>query len=303
MHTIKKKLPGLNGIITFDAAARPLSFTAAADELCVSQAAVSRQIRRLEQQLGVGLFIREHRRLRLSSAGATFQQAVSFGLEHIADAAWKLSAKRSHRQIQVAATSACATFWLMPRLNRFREQFPQLDIRVVASDRFQDHYAAGIDIAIACGKPELPDHECQYLFPETVYPVCSPQYMAAGKLQNVADLCHQRLLHLDQKHWQDVGWEPIDWTRWLEQFGVPYQPEHPLMSFNLYPMLLQAAMAGEGIALGWHHLTEQLLADGRLVRPIDTSWDSQRAYYLLVLADRPVAAEVLALQDWLLQHR
>ena len=293
----------MNGIITFEAAARHLSFTAAADELCVSQAAVSRQIRRLEEQLGIVLFVREHRRLRLSKTGETFQQAVSFGLEHIANAAWELSAKGRHKQIQVATTTACATFWLMPRLNRFREQYPQLDIRVVASDRYQDHYAAGIDIAIGCGKPELPDHECHYLFPEKVSPVCSPSYLAAGALHNVADLCHEQLLHLDLKHWQDIGWEPIDWTLWLEQFGVPYQPEHPLMSFNLYPMLLQAAMDGQGIALGWHHLTAQLLADGKLVRPIEISWDSQRAYYLLVLTDMPVSTEVLALKDWLLQHK
>ena len=293
----------MNGIVTFEAAARHLSFTAAADELCVSQAAVSRQIKRLEAQLGAVLFVREHRRLRLTHAGETFQQAVSFGLGHIADAAWELSTIQSHEQIQVAATTACATFWLMPRLNQFRLQYPQVDIRVVASDRFQDHYAADIDIAIGCGKRELPNYECHYLFPERVFPVCSPAYLAADSLENVAELCTKRLLHLDLKHWEDIGWEPIDWTLWLEHFGVQYKLKHPLMSFNLYPMLVQAALDGQGVALGWHHLTEPLLNDGKLVRPINKSWNSQRGYYLLVLSDRPASDEVLALKDWLLGHK
>lgn len=303
MRYLKKKLPGINGIITFEAAARHLSFTAAAAELCVSQAAVSGQIRRLEERLGVALFQRTHRSLRLTNAGHKLYLAVTMGLEHIANTASEISQVRQGGQIQVAASVAFATFWLMPRLHAFRNAFPEVNVRVLASDRRQDQFSKGVDIVLACGDVHLPGQTSYFLFSEQVFPVCSPAYLGDRRLRWVQELLGERLLHLDNRLWDDLGWEPIDWSLWLAQFGVHYQPTHPLLTFNNYPMLVQAAVDGQGIALGWLHLLEAQLAEGKLVRPLAECWDARRGYYLVVTADPPMRDEIAALRDWLLADR
>lgn len=300
MSTLKKKLPGLNGIITFEAAARHLSFTEAAVELCVSQTAVSRQIRRLEEQIGVRLFVREHRCLHLTSAGRKFHRAVTLGLEHMANAAEEISRSHSDSQIQVATTVAFATYWLMPRLHAFRDRFANVDVRVLASDRYADQFSEEADIILACGDQHSPGQEIHFLFSEMIFPVCAPAYLKSRYLKKPADLLSEKLLHLDPRHWDDIGWEPVDWTVWLAQFGVDYDPKHPILTFNNYPMLVQAAIDGQGIALGWLHLVEGLLADGKLVRPIAEVWDSQRGYYLVMPATFTASEEVVALKNWLL---
>ncbi len=303
MTTLKRKLPGLNGIITFEAAARHLSFTRAAAELCVSQAAVSRQIRRLEEHLGTALFTRGHRSLRLTDGGRRLHQAVTMGLEHIASVASEVSQPRESARIQVATTVALATFWLMPRLNAFRQSHPDVDVRVVASDRREDHFAEEVDVVLACGERHPPGREIYFLFSERIFPVCAPDYLQGRRLGGPAALPGERLLHLDHRHWDDIGWEPIDWTVWLGHFGLRYQPAHPILTFNNYPMLVQAALEGEGIALGWQHLVEHLIEAGRLVRPVGGSLDSGRGYYLVVGADAPARPEVGALRDWILASR
>jgi putative choline sulfate-utilization transcription factor len=301
MHTLRKKLPGLNGLVTFEAAARHLNFTEAARELCVSQAAVSRQIRRLEEQLGTALFQRAHRALRLTAAGKRLHDAVTMGLGHIANTASDIASPGKDGQIRVASTVAFATFWLMPRLNGFRQSYPNVDVNVTASDRSDDLYAEGFDIALTCGDKHPPGQDAYFLFTELVYPVCSPDYLKAHPgLKTPEDLLGERLLHLDERLWRDIGWEPIDWSIWLDKCGVRDTPEQHGLMLNNYPMLVQAALDGQGIALGWQHLVGHLLESGRLVRPIEKAWDSQRGFYMIVSANRPIRAEIAALRDWVL---
>lgn len=303
MKTLRARLPSVNALLTFEAAARHLGFTRAAEELHVSQAAVSRQVRRLEERLGVALFLRKHQALELTGAGRRLHEAVAMGFSHIAAAAEEVSAAGEPAQIQVATTVAFATYWLMPRLNAFRQQYPEVDVRVLASDRHQDHLAAQVDLALTCGTRGGEGWHFDPLFSEVVFPVCSPEYLAAQPLAGVADLPRHQLLHLDRRHWEDIGWEPVDWKVWLEQFGIAYRPAHPMITFNNYPMLVEAALAGEGIALGWQHLSHALMDSGRLVRPLSEQWDFARRYYLAVRPLEPQSPTITALREWLLGGR
>ena len=300
MNPLKRRLPSLNGLVTFEAAARHLGFTRAAEELYVSQAAVSRQIRRLEQQLGTPLFHREHRALKLTEAGRRLQEAVLVGFSHIAAVVQDIGAVQRSAQIQVATSVAFATYWFLPRLNAFRHHHPEADVRVLASDRFQDHLADDVDIALTCGIHDVPGWRTDRLFEEVVFPVCSPEYLAAHPVSGLSELSNHTLLNLDPRHWENIGWEPVDWPLWLKQFGIESPTRAPTVTFNNYPMLVEAALAGEGIALGWQHLSEPLLRQGRLVRPVPQEWDSGRSYYLALREQPEPSPGSAALRDWLL---
>lgn len=299
MKSLKARLPGLNGLLVFEAAARHLGFTRAAGELHVSQAAVSRQIRRLESQLGTPLFRRRHRAIELTEAGLRLRDAVAMGFGHIDGVVREIRASSQSSQIQVATTVAFATYWLMPRLNAFRQRHPGVDVRVLASDRHQDHLADGVDLALVCGNREALGWRADRLFTEVVFPVCSPDYLAAHPLARFDELPRHTLLHLDDRHWEDIGWKPVDWALWLEQFGITYRAGHPVITFNNYPMLVEAALDGQGLALGWRHLSESLLRQGRLVRPVAEEWDFRRGYFIALREQPEPAPETTALRDWL----
>lgn len=301
MYGLKKRLPSPNAVLTFEAAARHLSFTRASVELFVSQAAVSRQIRRLEERLGTELFRRKHRALELTEDGSRLYNAVTLGLGHIANAMDEIVGS-GHEQIQIATTVAFATYWFAPRLSRFRASYPGADVRVLASDRDQDQLTDAVDLALICGHRDVPGWTMTRLFPEVVFPVCSPAYVESHPVSGPRDLPEHTLLHLDRQHWDDVGWTPVDWTLWLGKFGIEYEPPHPIITFNNYPMLVDAALNGEGIALGWRHLSERHLAKGWLVRPIDEEWDFERSYYLAFHQRTAPSPELLALHDWLLNE-
>lgn len=301
MHKLRRKLPSLNSLTTFEAAARQLSFTRAASELHVSQAAVSRQIRRLEEHLGVTLFHRQHRSLRLTAAGKRFQQAVIMGLEHIAGAADEIAVQRGSDLITVGATIAFATYWLMPRLARFHKAYPEIDVRVRASDYRSDLEAEEIDIAFTCGDSHPVGREAHFLFTEQAFPVCSPAYLQAHpRLQRPEDLLQHTLLHLDDVVWERIGWSPITWQTWLERYCIGTLPQRRGLWFDNYPMIVQAALNGDGVALGWQHLVGDLVACDALVRPIEGILDSQRGFFMLLAGDRPASDATNAFRDWIL---
>lgn len=301
MQGLKKRLPTPNALLTFEAAARHLSFTRASAELFVSQTAVSRQIRRLEERVGRPLFRRKHRALELTEHGKQLHHAVTLGLGHIANAMDEIR-DVGEEQIQIATTVAFATYWFAPRLGRFRAKYPTADVRVLASDRDQDQLTDAVDLALICGHRDMPGWTMSRLFPEVVFPVCSPDYLRRHPVDGPADLPNHSLLHLDRQHWEDVGWTPVDWTLWLAKFGIEYEPPHPLVTFNNYPMLVDAALNGEGIALGWRHLSERHLSKGWLVKPVEEEWDFERSYYLALHQRTAPSPELLALHDWLLSE-
>ncbi len=293
MSGFSRRLPRLSGLMAFEAAARQLSFTSAARELKVTQAAVSQQVRALELELGIALFVRQHRGLELTSEGRRLYRAVAMSFECIATAAEDV---RSAGQptVMIGTTSAIATFWLVPRLPDFRALHPDIDVHIVASDLGFDAVADRADVGIAFGRGSWPGFSTTFLREGDAFPVCSPSYLGGRPaLGNVQQLLGEILLMLDGNRVN-----LIDWSLWFASQGVS-NTNHRHIKFNSLPLLLQAACAGQGIALGWSLLTDDLLARGTLVRPVDAVMHTDGAYYF-VIADRKSSGEALAFQEWLL---
>ncbi len=290
-------MPSLSLLQTFEVVARRSSFTLAADEMCLTQSAVSRQIRALEDQLGLPLFRRLHRAIELTSDGRQLYDAVSRGLQEITSCVAGLRSAVEPPQITVAASVAFSYFWLMPRLESFTSRHPDIDLRVLATDQMVDLRHEGVDVAILYGSGQWEGTRTHLLFGERVYPVCSPAYLRDHpELRAPSDMLDQTLLHLDGG---GNIWGGVDWRVWLMTQGVAGQPVRRGVRLNSYPMILQAAEAGRGVALGWSYITDPMLTDGRLICPVDKSLETREGYYAGALervADTPAIALFL---QWL----
>ena len=296
----KYALPALSQLHSFEAVARRKSFTAAADELCLTQSAVSRQIKALESSLGRPLFRRKHRAIELTSEGYRLFEAVTRGLDEIARCVSEVRAVNETPQITVAASVAFSYYWLMPRLERFTERFPNIDLRVLATDQQADLQRGDTDIAILYGQGSWDGVQTVRLFGERVYPVCSPGYLQAHPdLLFPSDVLNQTLVHLDGG---GNIWGAVDWQVWLAQNGVTEHPQRRGISLNSYPMVLQGAESGRGIALGWSYITDAMLADGRLVCPVGTPLDTQNSYYVGASLDCVANPAVASFFQWIMDE-
>ena len=207
MRGRRKDLPPLEFLVAFEAAARLGSFTAAAEELNLTQAAISRQIRLLEQNLGRTLFTRAHRAVRLTPEGREFQHTVSLALSHIANAARGLRAVEDHATLTIAADQSVAALWLLPRLEDFRQAHGDIDIRLISSDLEADCLAEEVDLAIIHGDGSWPGFEAELLLEEEVFAVCSPAYLERhGACERPEDLLERVLIDLDDDHWNWINW-------------------------------------------------------------------------------------------------
>lgn len=296
MRRLRDRLPPPNSLVVFEAVARHLSFTSAAKELLVSQAAVSRQIKLLEDRFGLALFARRHRAIELTQQGAAFHKAVTIGLDHIANAADNLHQELEVSDITVYSTVTFASYWLMARIAKFRAQYPDIDIRLVASARAGDLTGAGIDLAVRYGRGIWPNAVADLMFGNEIFPVCAPAYLEQhGPINILPDLLEADLLHLDSF---DRNW--ITWESWLKDFGLAAPSDAKGISFDNYMVLIHAAIRGEGIALCGARLAEDLIARGDLVRPIEATLPSESSFYLLHSSDRPLGPLAGRFRDWLL---
>jgi len=295
MPSLNRTLPPLAALVAFEAVARHLSVTRAADELALTQAAVSRKIRALEDDLGVRLFHRLHRALRLTAEGERLQAVAAASLTHVAEAAEQLRRRGASAQVEVSTTIAFASFWLMPRIPQFRSRHPEVELRLSVSDPFVDPAREGVDAGIRYGSGDWPGLSAQLLFDEEVFPVCSPGYLEAHpELTDVAALAQQTLLHLDVDY---HAW--TDWGTWFRELGQEPPPRRRGLQFNTYTILIQAATAGQGVALGWRHMVDDFLDQGSLVRPIPATSRPRGAYYLVQPRERALAPEAQTFCDWL----
>ena len=293
-------LPSLSLFQTFEVVARCRSFTLAADELCLTQSAVSRQIRALEDQLGLTLFRRLHRAIELTADGRQLWGAVTRGLDEITGCVGRLQAVTETPQITVAASVAFSYFWLMPRLEKFSALHPDIDLRVLATDQMISPRQEGVDVAILYGTGKLDGVRTQLLFGEKVYPVCSPVYLRDHpELRTASDMLDQTLLHLDGG---GNIWGAVDWRVWMMAQGLTGQPVRRGVRLNSYPMILQAAEAGRGVALGWSYITDKMLADGRLVCPVDKSLETQASYYVSALEKAAASVATEAFLGWIMDE-
>lgn len=292
----RNALPALDLLVGFEAAARHLSFTRAGEELFLTQSAVSRQIKELEEQLGVPLFQRRHRALALTPEGQQFYAAAAQVLVTMRAATDRLRSRTGRRAIALTTTHSFAALWLIPRLAGFTRAHPEADVRITADTRVQDLEREGLDIAIRHGPPSLAGPNAIRLFGERVFPVCSPKLLARKQLKKPDDLKNHVLLQYDDPD----GRHPwLHWKTWLEVAGIADLRAAGTLSFSGYEQIIPAAVAGHGVALGRTPLVRDLLASKELVAPFKSSADPARAYFAIVSKRAAGRPEVAAFVDWL----
>jgi len=282
----------------FEAAARHLNFTRAADELFITQSAVSRQIKALEERLGVTLFLREPKRLRLTQQGEQLFRAVSSALRQVNEAMEGLSRRAGPSVVTVTSTLGFCALWLVPRLSSFQKSFPEAEVRIAASDRILNLDRERIDVSIRYCPAQTAPKGAVWLFNEELLPVCSPALLdsPARPLRESVDLRHHVLLHLDDPD-NPSPW--LSWSHWLETAGVPGLKPAGSLAFNYYDQVVRAALAGQGIALGRSPLVQDLLQDGSLVVPLVARAATDRGYWVVQAASARGRPEVERFVQWI----
>ncbi|AZG84221.1 choline sulfate utilization transcriptional regulator [Pseudomonas syringae] len=280
----------------FEVAARLRSFTAAALELGTTQPAVSQQIKRLEEQLATRLFDRIYRGIELTDAGEVLFSHVQAGLQSIDSGLIAITEHHQHEVLQVATDFAFAAYWLMPRLHRFHKVNPDVDVSLVTSERTHSMLRADIDVAVLFGDGRFKQGESHWLFSEEVFPVCSPQLLAGRQTPLPNDALRDfPLLHLRGEsinHW-------FDWAGVFRALDIPQAPAPGQLRFDNYTLLIQAAIGGQGIAIGWRHLVDDLLDQGLLCRPIAGAAISGQGYYVVLPQRKRRVQIVQQFVDWL----
>jgi LysR family glycine cleavage system transcriptional activator len=292
-------LPSLDFFKGFEAAARHLSFTKAAEELFVTQSAVSRQIQALEQRLGVELFVRRNRGLVLTEAGEQMWRAVDSALRTLHQAVEQVSPGATPKMVTVTSSMAFSSLWLIPRLSGFRRLHPDVDVRISANNQVLDIDRERIDLAIRyCPSRAAPAGSVR-LFGEEILPVCSPALLRdrTRPLKSPQDLRHHVLLHFDEPH-RPTPW--LTWNVWLETAGVPDLEPADSLRFNHYDQTIGAALGGQGVALGRRPLVKKLLADGALVAPFPLGSVTDRAYFIVRTPATSGRPEVARFVEWLI---
>ena len=289
-----RRLPPLNALRAFEAAARQLSFTRAGQELHVTQAAISHQVKGLEEWLGLALFRRRGRAIVLTENGQSYHAAVREGLDILADATDRLTRRQDSGVLTVATLASFAAAWLVPRLGRFRAQHAEIDVRVAASDEIVDFARDDVDLAIRYGNGHWPGLEVVPLMTEDVFPVCSPDLLRGPHpLRQPDDLRHHTLLHDDMRE---------TWRLWLLAADVRGVDPDRGPGYNLSALVIHAAADGQGVALARSALVRDFLDDGRLIRPFELALPAEYAYYLVYPARAVTHPKVRAFRDWLLSE-
>ena len=291
---MRRALPSLNGLRAFEAAARHLSFTEAANELNVTQAAISHQIRGLEYRLGLKLFIRRNRALLLSEAGQAYLPGIRQAFDLLHEATERLLQKDASGPLTVTTTASFATKWLVPRLAGFQQKHPEIDVRISTSTHLVDFGRDDIDVGIRYGRGHWGGLHAEFLVAEDVFPVCAPSLLKGPKaLRKPTDLKNHTLLHVST--FRD------DWQVWLTAANVKGVDPSRGVLFDLALASIQAAIDGVGVALGHRPLVAADLKAGRLVAPFDVALPSDSAYYVVAPAERLRRPKIKAFVHWLLE--
>ena len=274
MHKTLRGLPSLDFLRGFEAAGRRLSFTLAAEELFLTQSALSRQIKALEDALGIALFERRHRALALTVAGVAFHREVTDVLQTLATAAERVHGAGRSPGLTLSTTVSFASLWIIPRLATFRARHPDVEVYVSADDRLVDLARGDVDVAVRYLPDSAAPENAVRLFGERMTPVASPKIAhGASALRSPADLTQHVLLHLDDPDGR-TPW--LDWRSWLASNGQPGLKPAGALRFRIYDQVVQAAVGGQGVALGRLPMIADHLRDGRLVAPFAAS-TSRRA--------------------------
>jgi DNA-binding transcriptional LysR family regulator len=282
----------------FEAAARRLSFTAAAGELFLTQSAVSRQIKTIEDRIGVALFVRRNRGLKLTEAGDTLFRAVSAAFAQLGEALDRVQATQATRTLNITASVAFSALWLVPRLHRFRRRQPNIDVRLSATSELLDLDRDRIDVAVRYCAPEAAPAEAVKLFGGDVVPVCAPSLARdrSHPLRRPQDLAGHVLLHYDDPS-HPMPWHA--WSTWLEAAGVPDLIPAGALHFSHLDHAIRAAIGGEGVALGIRSVLRDQFAAGQLVMPFGRMSPANRGYFAIIAPRARSRVEAREFVDWL----
>lgn len=288
------RLPPLSALRAFEVAGRRLSFTKAAEELFVTQAAVSHQIKALEEFLELKLFKRYNRRLELTEAGRAYLPSVQEAFETVRIATRQLRPGRESGHLKISTLSSFATRWLIPRLGRFQEIHPEIDPMISTSQRLAEIGPDAFDVAIRCGLGIYPDLHVVPLMQDAAFPVCSPRLAAALPMDEPEDLRQHTLIHDFSVTRDEDG---PDWRQWLKHAGVRGAETSKGPAYNDTGMTIQAAIAGQGVALGRRSLVNDEIKAGHLICPFGPEIATRYSYYFVstpAAAERPVVQAFLA---------
>lgn len=295
MKSLRRQLPPLTALTVFEAAARLSSFTKAAIELGVTQAAVSRQIHLLEEDFGFPLFARSHRRVALTEKGKALSEAASGAFNMLAESVADLRRGGESDDLTISATVAFSHFWLVPRISEFSRQHPEINLRILTQDDMPDLERAEMDIAVRFGNGMWPDGRAEALFEDEIFPICSPDFArSAGPIRTPGELIDHSLISNDT---DDPMW--TGWNEWLSAFSVVVPRKTLGLRCSFYTEAIYAALNGHGIALGWKHLVRDLLDQHRLVRLTDAAVKPRGAYFSVVPTRRAPKESVRLFREWL----
>jgi LysR family glycine cleavage system transcriptional activator len=292
------RLPSLNGLKAFECAARHMSFTKAAEELNVTQTAISHQIRRLEEELGVNLFLRLKDGLALTEDGQAYLPGIRTAFQELRYSTQTLLESRHNSVLTINTLVSVASKWLLPRLPSFQQAFPAIDVRISASTELVDFRRGGIDAAIRYGRGDWKGLRADFLMSDEIFPVCSPALLDASKsLSAPADLLEHTLLQVS-------GMTAGDWNNWLSAAGECAQlSERPRLTFDLAMMAVQAAVDGQGVCIGRSTYVGDDLRAGRLVAPFNLRLKDDLGFYLVTPHETADTRKIAAFRTWLLAQR
>lgn len=296
MPNIERQLGPAHNLVVFEAAARHLSFSRAAQELSVTQPAVSQALRRLEAAVGARLFVRGHRKVALTDAGERLYLDVSDGFARILATARQIGRAAGSDQVTLLVSTAFATWWMVPHLQDFHARHPGIDLRLETVTRDIEIASEATTLAVRRGTGTWPGYRAALIAPERLRAVASPALLARlPPLTTLAEVAAQALVHLEEPHRPRPGW-----AAFFERFGVAFHDREDGLRLNDYALVLQAAMAGEGIVLGWEHLCRRPLDQGLIVPVGPWEWETGAGFWLVWSGRVPLSDRAALTRDWIL---
>lgn len=295
MQNLRRYLPPLSSLLPFEAASRHASITKAANELGLTQAAISKQIKALEDDLGVILFERRNRAVYLTDAGREFGILIGEALGEIAQRSDHLRQSNVSNELVLRSQLCEGLYWLMPRLSRFYQEHPDISVRVTVSQNPLANAEETYDLALQTTGRGVGSAQLVFTASDAVFPVCSPDYLnKMGSDVRIEQLIHFQLLH-HQVYPQD--W--IDWDTWLKRVGIRFKVGQKGVLYDSYPLMIEATVAGLGIGLGWSRTVENHLANGTLVRPFNQELSFADGLSIYKPKTGELTSDVRKLANWL----
>lgn len=295
MQEFRKLIHSPHHLFVFEVCGRLLSFTQAAKELGVSQPAVSFAIRQLEEAIGQVLFHRGHRKITLSDEGERLYTEVSIGLGRILKTAMDINRKSAPALVTLSVSTAFANYWVMPRLSRLHSRYPAIDLRLQVTDKDSDLENENVSLGIRRGRGHWPGYQSSCIAREEIIPIASAAYIEKhGKPQSIEDLSTHQFIHLEEPFRPRPKWKD-----WFAAFDFDYVDNGEGLRLNDYALVIQAAMSGEGIAIGWKHVVDSLIERGLLVQALPESWASGEEFHLIWSSKTTLSGHAEQVRDWI----